>query len=69
MFVDTIVDDIAGIRDLYVSVKGLIGYVPGRVGNGSGNFLLKFLCMGNSHFQHSAHLSLHRHTNSAHDMI
>jgi hypothetical protein len=38
MFVDTIVDDRANIRDAEVSMQCMIGDVPGRVGVGSEKF-------------------------------
>jgi hypothetical protein len=38
MIVDTIVDDHANIRDVEISMKGMIGNVPGRVGYDSEKF-------------------------------
>jgi hypothetical protein len=38
MFVDTIVDDSANIRDVEIGMKCMIGNVPGRVGYDSEKF-------------------------------
>jgi hypothetical protein len=40
MFVDTIVDDRVNIRDVEISMKCMIGNVPGRVGYDSEKFCL-----------------------------
>jgi hypothetical protein len=38
MFIDTIVDDRANVRDVEISMKCMIGNVPGRVGYDSEKF-------------------------------
>ena len=38
MSFDTFVDDSANVRDLYICMKSLVGYIPGRVDNGLENF-------------------------------
>jgi len=40
MFVDTIVDDSANVPDVQISVEGVIGNIPRRVGYGSEKFRL-----------------------------
>jgi len=40
MFVDTIVDDRANVRDVKISVECMIGNIPRRVGYGSEKFSL-----------------------------
>jgi hypothetical protein len=43
VFMKALLEDGVDERDLQISVQCLIGYIPGRISNGSENFLLVYL--------------------------